>query len=230
VRINAMAGSLQCLEASRRRWIAELSHDAAALASLQAEVARLTRLVEDFHQLALSDLRALPCSFVPLAPAALLRDAVARTAPRAAAARLALSLDDSAAPAVACWDAQRIEQLLANLLENSLRYTDAPGSVQLSLAAAPGPGAAQAVITLDDSAPGVPEADLPRLFDPLYRADPSRSRRSGGSGLGLAICRAIVHSHGGRIQAAASPQGGLRIVIMLPLQPGLHPAQAQVRA
>ena len=245
--INAMATALQALEASRRRWIAELSHemrtplavlraeveclidglrplDHVALSSLQDEVARLTRLVEDFHELALSDLHALPCTFAPLQPRQLLQDAVARVAARAQAAGIQLECVAQGAPAGASWDRQRIEQLLANRLENSLRYTDAPGRLRLSIAAAAtgtgaGAGAGQVAITLDDSAPGVAAAELPRLFDPLYRADPSRSRRSGGSGLGLAICRAIVRSHGGHIEAGASPLGGLRVVATLPLQP-----------
>jgi two-component system sensor histidine kinase BaeS len=237
--INAMAASLQQLEASRRRWMAELSHEmrtplavlrgevealvdgvrpltTAAMLSLQEEVARVTRLVEDFHQLALSDLRALPCSFAPVQPAALLRDAVGRTEPRALAAGLRLDVDTGQAPQLAHWDTQRIGQLLSNLLENSLRYTDAPGRISLQLRAA---GLDHTVLSVDDSAPGVPAADQARLFEPLYRADASRSRRLGGSGLGLAICRAIVRSHGGQIEAGASPLGGLRVVVTLPLQP-----------
>jgi two-component system, OmpR family, sensor histidine kinase BaeS len=238
--INTMAGALQRLEASRRRWIAELSHemrtplgvlrgeveclldglrplDTAALQSLHAEVARLTRLVEDFHQLALSDLRALPCSFVPLDARALVQAAVARAASRAQAMGLALSCQMPPAAMPACWDPQRIGQLLDNLLENSLRYTDAPGRIQVELAAA---GDAAALLTVDDSAPGVPADSQARLFEPLFRADPSRSRQSGGSGLGLAIGQAIVHSHGGHIAATASPLGGLRIEARLPWQPG----------
>jgi two-component system, OmpR family, sensor histidine kinase BaeS len=250
--INAMAASLQDLESSRRRWIAELSHEMrtplavlqgelealidglrplgpTALASLQEEVARVSRLVEDFHQLALSDLRALPCHFVSLQPQRLLQEAAARVAPRMQAAGLQLGLEGASesAPQAASrplplvtWDAQRIGQLLANLLENSLRYTDAPGRVQLSLATGGSVAAPQLHITVQDSAPCVPEAELPRLFEPLYRADPSRSRRSGGSGLGLAICRAIVASHGGHIEARRSALGGLCVVVTLPLHAG----------
>ena len=77
-------------------------------------------------------------------------------------------------------------------------------------------------IRLDDTPPGVPEADLDRLFDPLYRADPSRSRAFGGSGLGLAIARAIAQAHGGRLQAEASPLGGVAMVLTLPLQQEGH--------
>jgi two-component system sensor histidine kinase BaeS len=184
--------------------------------SLQEEVARVTRLVDDFHQLALSDLRALPCSFAPVQPAALPDDALARVQARAQAAGLQLSLDATGAPPLAHWDLQRIGQLLSNLLENSLRYTDAPGRIALQWR--PG-GAGQAVLCIDDSAPGVPAADHARLFEPLYRADASRSRRLGGSGLGLAICRAIARSHGGQIEAGDSPLGGLRVVVTLRLQP-----------
>jgi two-component system sensor histidine kinase BaeS len=237
--INAMAASLQQLESSRRRWLAQLSHEmrtplavlrgevealvdgvrpltAAAMLSLQEEVARVTRLVEDFHQLALSDLRALPCSFARVQPAALLRDAVARVEPRAQAAGLRLEVDTAGAPPQAQWDAQRIGQVLSNLLENSLRYTDTPGRIALQWRA---DGLGQAVLSVDDSAPGVPADDHARLFEPLYRADASRSRRLGGSGLGLAICRAVVRSHGGHIEAGASPMGGLRVVVTLPLHP-----------
>jgi two-component system sensor histidine kinase BaeS len=62
----------------------------------------------------------------------------------------------------------------------------------------------------------VPADALPRLFDRLYRVEESRSRVAGGAGLGLAICRAIVEAHGGRIEAAPSPLGGLRVVVDLP--------------
>ena len=254
--INAMADALQQLESSRRRWIAELSHemrtplavlqgevealidgvrltDGAALHSLHEEVARVSRLMEDFHELALSDLRALPCHFAPVQPQRLLLDATARVAPRLQAAGLQLVLDAAATHAVrggsplASWDAQRIGQLLSNLLENSLRYTDAPGRVQVSMTSREAGGrkgadsdlAPALTITVQDSAPCVPDAELPRLFEPLYRADASRSRRSGGSGLGLAICRAIVHSHDGHIEARRSPLGGLCVVVTLPLHP-----------
>lgn len=238
--INAMAASLQQLEASRRRWIAELSHetrtplavlrgevealidgvrplDHQALASLQGEVARLTRLMDDFHQLALSDLRALPCHFGALDAGALVREAATRAAPHAAAAGLTLDWAVPAEPVRADWDRQRIEQLLTNLMQNSLRYTDAPGRLSLTLQAADD---LSATLVVEDSAPGVPTDALTRLFEPLYRADPSRSRQSGGSGLGLAICQAIVRSHGGSIVAQPSAWGGLRVEACLPLHPG----------
>ncbi|MCE4536838.1 ATP-binding protein [Pelomonas sp. P7] len=236
--INAMADALSRLESSRQRWIAELSHelrtplavlrgevealvdgirplDRAAMGSLQEEVRRLSRLVEDFHLLATSELRALPCEFEAVAPAALLQAAVDRIVPRARAQGLVVEAQLPPVLPAAQWDAVRVSQLLANLLENSLRYTEAPGLVQIRARAL-----GEAIeVRLDDTPPSVPEGDLERLFDPLYRADPSRSRAFGGSGLGLAIAKAIAAAHGGRIRAEPSPLGGLAIVLTLPLKP-----------
>ena len=236
--INVMAESLARLESSRQRWLAELSHelrtplavlrgelealvdgirplDRAALASLQEEVRRLSRLVEDFHLLATSELRALPCQFDAVAPAALLQAAVDRVLPRARALGLVIEAPLPQVLPAACWDAVRISQLLANLLENSLRYTSVPGQVKLTARSL-----GQAIeVRLEDSPPGVPEADLTRMFDPLYRADPSRSRAFGGAGLGLAIARAIAQTHDGQLRAEASRLGGVAMVLTLPLQP-----------
>jgi two-component system sensor histidine kinase BaeS len=110
-------------------------------------------------------------------------------------------------------DARRLAQLVDNLLANARRHTEAPGRIRLTLPVRDG----IVRLVVDDTPPGVPEAALPKLFDRLYRVDAARSRAHGGAGLGLAICRAIVAAHGGRIDAQASPLGGLRIVVELPL-------------
>jgi two-component system, OmpR family, sensor histidine kinase BaeS len=124
-------------------------------------------------------------------------------------------VDPPGQPMPVCWDAARIAQLLGNLLHNSLRYTDAPGRVEVRLWV----DAVMVHIRLDDSAPGVAPADLERVFDPLYRADSARSRHNGGSGLGLANCAAIAQSHEGRITARSSPLGGMQLQVSLPAQP-----------
>jgi two-component system sensor histidine kinase BaeS len=105
--------------------------------------------------------------------------------------------------------------LFANLLENACRYTDAGGRCEIALA----PSGGMAVAEIRDSAPGVPEEALARLFERFYRVDASRSREHGGAGLGLAICQNIVEAHGGRIAAAASPLGGLSVRVEIPLLP-----------
>ena len=112
------------------------------------------------------------------------------------------------------WDPARIEQLLRNLLENSLRYTDPPGRIAVRLQ-----GVGDRVqLQIEDSAPGVPAGDMVRVFEPLYRADAARSRHAGGSGLGMAIAEAIVHAHDGQIRAEPSVLGGLCVRIELPFE------------
>jgi two-component system sensor histidine kinase BaeS len=110
-------------------------------------------------------------------------------------------------------DPSRIIQLMDNLLTNSIKYTSKEGTVQLRLRQENN----LAVISISDSAPGVPDDALDKLFDHLYRVDSSRNRQSGGSGLGLAICKRIVEGHHGSIKASHCELGGITIDITLPL-------------
>jgi two-component system, OmpR family, sensor histidine kinase BaeS len=104
-------------------------------------------------------------------------------------------------------------QVLANLLGNTIRYTDECGKSCITLTQ---DAAGRCLIRVEDSAPGVPESALPRLFERFFRVDESRSRKGGGSGLGLAICQAMVQAHGGTMAATHSPLGGVCIEITLP--------------
>src|SRR5690606_11840488 len=110
-------------------------------------------------------------------------------------------------------DERRLEQLLSNLLENTLRYTDAPGRARVTVETLSRAGVR---LIVEDSAPGVSAEVLPRLFERLFRVEGSRSRAHGGAGLGLAICRHIVQAHGGTARAVASPLGGLRLEFDFP--------------
>jgi signal transduction histidine kinase len=110
-------------------------------------------------------------------------------------------------------DWQRLIQLFGNLLQNSLNYTDRGGQINLSTRIA----RSGIEITVQDSAPGVPEQEQLRLFERLYRKESSRNRATGGSGLGLSICKAIIEAHHGTIAIASSPLGGLAITSWLPL-------------
>ena len=235
--INRMAEGLQHLEASRRRWIADMSHELRtpltvlrgevdalidsvitmspqALLSLREEVLQLNALVDDLHQLAMADLRALPCYFEDTDAVALVEGIVQRFSLGARQQGLTLRLDGKpAVPMWVRWDAKRIEQLLGNVLDNSLRYTDAPGQVVVKLRQ----DDTQVAICVEDTAPGLAPHDLTRIFEPLYRADPARGREAGGSGLGLAICQQIAVAHHGAIRAEASAMGGVRFLIELPL-------------
>jgi len=126
-----------------------------------------------------------------------------------------LTFETGAAPAQSqvLGDPDRLRQVLANLFENSLRYTTPGGAVRLSAQVHEG----QLHLTLDDSAPGVPDAALARLAERFYRVDASRSRAHGGAGLGLALSRRLLAAQGGALAFAHSPLGGLRAIVSLPL-------------
>ncbi|GKT18752.1 HAMP domain-containing protein [Acidovorax sp. SUPP2522] len=246
---NDMAEQLGGMEASRRQWIGDVAHELRTpLAAMRAEIEavqdgvrpfddktalRLHRQVMRLIQL-VGDLRAsldaaagsAPSALVPVHPLSLLAEAVASMQPRFDQADLALDTHGLAAlarlppPPLVRGDAQQLHRVFLNLLENTVRYTDPGGRLEIQAQTERSGPAPSLVLQFDDTAPGVAEHDLPRLFDRLYRAEASRARATGdlgGSGLGLAICRAIVQSHGGRITAQPSPLGGLRTTLTLPL-------------
>jgi signal transduction histidine kinase len=122
------------------------------------------------------------------------------------AARLAPGL-----PAVHA-DAQRVGQVIGNLVSNALRYVPAGGQVTLSTRRAEGGGVELAI---SDNGPGVPEADLPHVFDRFWRGEKSRARAAGGAGLGLAIARQLVEAQDGTIMVENCPDGGLRVAFVL---------------
>lgn len=109
-------------------------------------------------------------------------------------------------------DLDRLQQVVLNLVDNASRIVGQGGHVVVELTAE----GDRAVLSVIDDGPGIPDGDLPRLFDRFYRADSSRNRSSGGAGLGLAIVRAIITAHGGRIEAANMPGGGARMTVVLP--------------
>ncbi|THF67231.1 sensor histidine kinase efflux regulator BaeS [Pseudothauera nasutitermitis] len=233
---NLLAQGLERNESARRTLMADISHelrtplavmradleamqdgispvDTESLAALHRQVGQLGNLVEDLHELSLTEAGTLAYRYEPIDLATVLHASVASMAARfeAAGLRLRAAIPDEALRLMG--DERRLLQLLTNLLNNALRYTDAGGQVRLACDRSNG---GWLRLSIEDSAPGVSDDKLPRLFERFYRADASRNRSSGGSGLGLAICRNIVEAHGGRIVAGQSPLGGLRISIELP--------------
>ncbi|MBI2970501.1 MAG: HAMP domain-containing protein [Gammaproteobacteria bacterium] len=235
---NSLAKTLEDNERSRRQWIADISHELrtplavlqgeieamqdgirectpARLQSLHLQTASLARLVNDLYELSLSDIGALSYQKQPVELDALLTECVETWREKFAARSIVVRLTTATQrPCAVFGDPNRLRQLLFNLLENSLRYTDPGGVVEIRLDSAAG----RVQIDVQDSAPGVSEAHLPRLFERLYRVENSRSRATGGTGLGLAICRSIVDAHEGRIEARASALGGLWIRVELPME------------
>ncbi|OZU88959.1 two-component sensor histidine kinase [Virgibacillus indicus] len=111
-------------------------------------------------------------------------------------------------------DAERFEQVLINILDNALKYSSEDSSVHLEVCQS----AESTEITVSDQGDGIPEKDVPFLFDRLYRVEKSRSRNSGGTGLGLAISKEIVEAHGGTIQIESELNKGTTVIIKLPME------------
>ncbi|MDO4904392.1 MAG: ATP-binding protein [Lautropia sp.] len=233
---NRLASTLQHNERMRRSLMADVSHelrtplsimrgeleavedglqplDQRVVESLQAEVGILSKLIDDIHQLSLAEVGPLSYQWQPLDLGVLLEQSLQGWRERLGTHGLSLKSPGVVDKINISGDPDRLRQVFQNLLENSARYVDRGGTVEVGSHRE----GLNAVITFDDSGPGMPEADYERLFDRFYRREASRNRATGGSGLGLAICRGIVEAHGGRIKAMGSPSGGLRIRIELPL-------------
>ncbi|MBI0331686.1 HAMP domain-containing protein [Burkholderia plantarii] len=232
---NRLAAALAAAERARRDFFADISHelrtplavlrgelealedgvrrpDAATFASLQAEIALLSKLIDDLHELSLADIGALSFEMIPVDIARVAEITAESFAERFGAKRITLDARIPREPVPISGDPHRLAQLLQNLLENALRYTDPGGQVRIAVEA----DGEQTRVDVLDSHPAVPDAMLPRVFDRLFRVDVSRSRQGGGSGLGLALCKHIVEAHGGSIAARRSPLGGLWILMRFP--------------
>ena len=109
-------------------------------------------------------------------------------------------------------DAERLGQVITNLLSNAIYYNRDHGEIRVETRAENG----AAVITVADTGPGIAPEDLPHIFERFYRADKSRARGDGCSGLGLAICKAIVDAHAGSIRVATQSGAGTTFSVRLP--------------
>ena len=205
--LAVLRGELEAIQDGVRKFTPE------SVTSLQAEVATLTKLVDDLHQLSMSDEGALAYQKAPVDIIALVEIAADAFRERLASRGLTLNLA-LAENATVFGDPDRLMQLFNNLLENSLRYTDSGGQVQIRSELL----AQSIVLEFADSSPGVSDEQLSRLCERFYRTEGSRNRASGGSGLGLAICANIVAAHGGQLHVGHSPFGGVSIKVELPLE------------
>ena len=112
-------------------------------------------------------------------------------------------------------NAERLNQVVANLIDNAIAYNREGGQVRLHLVAEK----RDVVLTVSDTGIGIGESDLPKVFERFYRVDKARTGGNGGIGLGLAICQEIIRSHGGMIKAASVVGEGTTFTVLLPLRP-----------
>ncbi|MFZ5918862.1 MAG: ATP-binding protein [Chloroflexota bacterium] len=232
---NHMATELQRQEALRRNMVADIAHelrtplsvvrgnleamidgvhplDAAHVAPIYDETLLLQRLVDDLRLLSLADAGQLALDLQTVDVAGLIASTVEAASGMASSLAIPLTsqVPDDLPPVTG--DAQRLRQVLNNLVSNALRHTANNGQVTISAQAAD----QEIEIAVTDNGPGITPEDLPHVFERFYRGDRSRARQSGGSGLGLAISRKLIEAHGGRMWVESSPGRGARFVFRLP--------------
>ena len=234
---NSMAQGLENAEQRRKSLMADVSHelrtplsnvqgyleairdgvaqpDSRTIDIIHQQVLHLTRIVEDVRLLALAEAGALPLRIEPDSLEEVLRGSVEAFGPRAEAGDVSISLNISSDPPLVFMDRTRIAQVVGNLLQNAVFHTPQGGQVTLSAEVL---DSDRARVTVADTGKGIPEEDLPLVFERFYRVDPSRARTTGGGGLGLTIAKQLVEAHGGIIHVESTPGEGSRFVFDLPL-------------
>ncbi len=231
---NEMATKLEKNRHERRQWTADISHelrtpltilrgeiqalrdgirpmDENSISSLDTEINRLNKLVDDLYDLSLADAGSMTYRKTPVDLRNIVNESTSLFKHEAneLGLELIVKLPNSAVTVHA--DPDRLSQLINNLLKNSLRYTDAPGNIQVVLSS----DQSSAILSVSDSTPNVSQEDLLNIFKRLYRADESRNRKNGGAGLGLSICKKIAEAHNGTLIAEQSELGGLKMIFKM---------------
>jgi len=230
-----MADRLARTETVRRRLMSDLAHemrtplttvqahvdgledgvvapDAATWQVLRDQVDRLQRLASDLAEVSAAEEHALSLRTEPADLARIASAAVEAAAPGFAAKHVTLTVD-AAGPVPVQADEVRLQQVLANLLDNALRHTPPGGSVRVRARRHD----SGAVLDVSDTGDGIAAEELDAVFHRFHRVDSARTRTNGGSGLGLTIARAIVTAHGGTVTAASDGPGtGATFTVRLP--------------
>jgi len=236
-RLQLALANERAAERTRRDLISAVSHDLRTpLASLRAMVEalddgvvtdpgeirryatemrrsteQLVHLIDDLFELSQLDAGAIAAETRRARLVDVVASAVDAIGPEATRKRLVVATDLGAAGETPC--SPRLTRVLQNLLSNAVRHTPADGSVRITAARANG----RLALAVEDTGEGIAPEDLPRVFEPFFRADPARS--GAGAGLGLALAKRIVDALGGDIRAESRPSAGSRFAVELPVRP-----------
>jgi signal transduction histidine kinase len=232
---NQMADALERNDRERRAMLADIAHelrtplsvlrgrlegvmdgiypaDQGHIVPALEEAYLLERLVDDLRLLTVAEAGQLTFERTDLDLNDLAGKVIGLFQAQADESGVEISLQSELPQANALLDPQRTEQVIGNLVANALRYTPSGGRIWIDVRRQ---GDAVA-LSVNDTGPGIPEEQLPLIFDRFWRGDKSRARTSGGAGLGLAIARQLIEGQGGAISARNLPQGGLSIEIRIP--------------
>lgn len=235
ISFNRMAVSLEEAQKLRRELMANIAHelrtpltsisgymeglaDGVVPATVETydlvhrEAGRLSRLVDDLQRLTRAESGQEMLDIIELRVKPALERVCQRLEPQFREKGVALELVSLESDLRLFADQDKLDQVLTNLLDNSLRHSDPGGSVKI-LAETSGEFVA---ITVTDNGVGISTADLPHIFERFYTADKSRSRERGGTGIGLTIAKSYVTALGGSIFAESEPGAGTRMTVLLP--------------
>jgi len=229
--INQMAGRLAGLVAGQKRFLGDVAHELcsplaklrvslgildqraaqdqrAYVASAENEAAHMAALVNELLSFSKASIGAPSAQLRTINVGEIIDNAVRRETSDAAGVQVQVDVPPDARVVA---DADLLGRAVANLLRNSVRYAGSAGPISVTA----GQDAGAVRITVADCGPGVPAADLPRIFDPFYRVDASRDRATGGVGLGLAIVKTCVEACGGSVACRNREPSGLEVTIRL---------------
>jgi two-component system phosphate regulon sensor histidine kinase PhoR len=182
------------------------------LKHMEVEVDALAQMVQELLELSRIESGQVGFEIVPTPVADVVRPPLERLRPQAERADLRLDIDLPPGLSRILADAERVQQVITNLVHNAIKFTPPGGTVAISTEA----GEDEIIIAVRDTGVGIPADDLPRIFERFYKAD--RARSGGGTGLGLAIAKHIVLAHGGRIWAESVEGRGSTFYVALPAQ------------
>jgi signal transduction histidine kinase len=225
--INTLAEELEEGERRQKQLISDVAHElrtpltclqgnieamidgvykpgAERLESCQEEITHLANLVQDLNTLTTLEWEAITLSKTEFDLAKLLQITAEQWRPAAGEKGITIKLKTQEAPVYADYD--RLKQVFINILSNAVKYTDR-GSITITIETESKIHGTGLFVSIADTGIGIPEDDLPRIFDRFYRSDKSRNRSTGGAGIGLTIAAAIIRAHGGTIQAKSGKEG-----------------------
>lgn len=232
---NVMADSLERQDTLRKQFTADIAHELRTpltsiksfieafqdnvlpaspenLSSILEEIDRLVDLSSDLKDLNVAEMNALALILEPVNLNLLIEKVINSLYPLIQEKQLNLIWNQSSESVTVTGDGRLLTRLFYNLLHNAYRYSDISGEVTVSLTASPN----SAVIAIKNTGPGIPEKDLPFIFERFYRADKSRTRETGGTGIGLALVQQITNLHKGTISVQSNVGQETEFIVQLP--------------